>query len=204
MGPGCLERTGCLSPPRMPISRESAHPWSTPYCSLSRLSAPGQPCPWRGLASGPSLPGGWPGRGVHSFAPGQTSSFLFLEAHTLLPARAWPGHFPFWQPLPPLALPGSCPQCLEPRRSFPWASKQPLMAWLPHRDAAQTRALFQQVQPTHVIHLAAMVGGLFRNIKYNLDFWVRESPSEHWEPGSWILGTFCPASQVLVLASRSS
>ncbi|XP_075405291.1 GDP-L-fucose synthase isoform X3 [Tenrec ecaudatus] len=39
-------------------------------------------------------------------------------------------------------------------------------------DAAQTRALFEKVQPTHVIHLAAMVGGLFRNIKYNLDFWV--------------------------------
>ncbi|XP_070320521.1 GDP-L-fucose synthase isoform X4 [Odocoileus virginianus] len=38
-------------------------------------------------------------------------------------------------------------------------------------DAAQTRALFEQVQPTHVVHLAAMVGGLFRNIKYNLDFW---------------------------------
>ncbi|XP_052604013.1 GDP-L-fucose synthase isoform X1 [Peromyscus californicus insignis] len=38
-------------------------------------------------------------------------------------------------------------------------------------DAAQTKALFQKVQPTHVIHLAAMVGGLFRNIKYNLDFW---------------------------------
>ncbi|XP_028634674.1 GDP-L-fucose synthase isoform X1 [Grammomys surdaster] len=38
-------------------------------------------------------------------------------------------------------------------------------------DAAQTQALFQKVQPTHVIHLAAMVGGLFRNIKYNLDFW---------------------------------
>ncbi|XP_021544189.1 GDP-L-fucose synthase isoform X1 [Neomonachus schauinslandi] len=38
-------------------------------------------------------------------------------------------------------------------------------------DAAQTRALFEKVQPTHVIHLAAMVGGLFRNIKYNLDFW---------------------------------
>ncbi|XP_043340335.1 GDP-L-fucose synthase isoform X2 [Cervus elaphus] len=38
-------------------------------------------------------------------------------------------------------------------------------------DAAQTRALFEQVQPTLVIHLAAMVGGLFRNIKYNLDFW---------------------------------
>ncbi|NP_001400340.1 GDP-L-fucose synthase isoform 6 [Homo sapiens] len=38
-------------------------------------------------------------------------------------------------------------------------------------DTAQTRALFEKVQPTHVIHLAAMVGGLFRNIKYNLDFW---------------------------------
>ncbi|XP_063087261.1 GDP-L-fucose synthase isoform X3 [Cavia porcellus] len=39
-------------------------------------------------------------------------------------------------------------------------------------DAAQTKALFQKIQPTHVIHLAAMVGGLFRNIKYNLDFWA--------------------------------
>uniref|UniRef100_A0A8D1NPU8 GDP-L-fucose synthase n=1 Tax=Sus scrofa TaxID=9823 RepID=A0A8D1NPU8_PIG len=38
-------------------------------------------------------------------------------------------------------------------------------------NAAQTRALFEKVQPTHVIHLAAMVGGLFRNMKYNLDFW---------------------------------
>ncbi|XP_039320809.2 GDP-L-fucose synthase isoform X2 [Saimiri boliviensis] len=38
-------------------------------------------------------------------------------------------------------------------------------------DAAQTRTLFEKVRPTHVIHLAAMVGGLFRNIKYNLDFW---------------------------------
>ncbi|XP_045037564.2 GDP-L-fucose synthase isoform X3 [Desmodus rotundus] len=45
------------------------------------------------------------------------------------------------------------------------------MVWLPPRDAAQTRALFEKVRPTHIIHLAAMVGGLFRNIKYNLDFW---------------------------------
>ncbi|XP_065759672.1 GDP-L-fucose synthase isoform X3 [Muntiacus reevesi] len=43
-------------------------------------------------------------------------------------------------------------------------------------DAAQTRALFEQVQPTLVIHLAAMVGGLFRNIKYNLDFWIHNGP----------------------------
>uniref|UniRef100_A0A3Q1FHL7 GDP-L-fucose synthase n=1 Tax=Acanthochromis polyacanthus TaxID=80966 RepID=A0A3Q1FHL7_9TELE len=35
----------------------------------------------------------------------------------------------------------------------------------------QTRAIFEKHQPTHVIHLAAMVGGLFKNIKYNLDFW---------------------------------
>ncbi|XP_028660091.1 GDP-L-fucose synthase isoform X1 [Erpetoichthys calabaricus] len=37
--------------------------------------------------------------------------------------------------------------------------------------AEATRAVFEKYQPTHVIHLAAMVGGLFRNMKYNLDFW---------------------------------
>lgn len=36
----------------------------------------------------------------------------------------------------------------------------------------ETKALFEQHKPTHVIHLAAMVGGLFKNIRYNLDFWV--------------------------------
>lgn len=36
------------------------------------------------------------------------------------------------------------------------------------RDRAQTRALFERVKPTHVIHLAAMVGGLFRNMKYKV------------------------------------
>lgn len=40
------------------------------------------------------------------------------------------------------------------------------------RNAAETKALFEQHKPTHVIHLAAMVGGLFKNIRYNLDFWV--------------------------------
>uniref|UniRef100_A0A8D0BV26 GDP-L-fucose synthase n=1 Tax=Salvator merianae TaxID=96440 RepID=A0A8D0BV26_SALMN len=40
-------------------------------------------------------------------------------------------------------------------------------------NAAETRALFEKHRPTHIIHLAAMVGGLFRNIKYNLDFWRR-------------------------------
>lgn len=38
-------------------------------------------------------------------------------------------------------------------------------------DREATRALFQKHRPTHVIHLAAMVGGLFRNMKLNLDFW---------------------------------
>ncbi|XP_053396213.1 GDP-L-fucose synthase-like [Mercenaria mercenaria] len=37
-------------------------------------------------------------------------------------------------------------------------------------DADSTRSLFEKYKPTHVIHLAAMVGGLYRNLKYNLDF----------------------------------
>ncbi|XP_076844321.1 GDP-L-fucose synthase-like isoform X3 [Brachyhypopomus gauderio] len=35
----------------------------------------------------------------------------------------------------------------------------------------ETRAVFQKHRPTHVIHLAAMVGGLFKNMRQNLDFW---------------------------------
>ena len=38
---------------------------------------------------------------------------------------------------------------------------------------AATRALFEKHCPTHVVHLAAMVGGLFKNMKYKLDFLVR-------------------------------
>lgn len=37
-------------------------------------------------------------------------------------------------------------------------------------DRDETMKLFAKYKPTHVIHLAAMVGGLFRNLKYNLDF----------------------------------
>ena len=36
-----------------------------------------------------------------------------------------------------------------------------------------TKAIFEKHKPTHVVHLAALVGGLFKNLKYNLDFWVR-------------------------------
>jgi GDP-L-fucose synthase len=37
-------------------------------------------------------------------------------------------------------------------------------------DRGQTRAVFELYKPTHVIHLAAMVGGLFHNLRANLDF----------------------------------
>jgi GDP-L-fucose synthase len=39
------------------------------------------------------------------------------------------------------------------------------------RDLAQTRAIFEKYKPTHVIHLAAFVGGLFRNLKYKVEFY---------------------------------
>lgn len=38
------------------------------------------------------------------------------------------------------------------------------------KDLEKTRELFKQTSPTHVIHLAAMVGGLFKNLKHNLEF----------------------------------
>ncbi|XP_015123040.1 probable GDP-L-fucose synthase [Diachasma alloeum] len=37
-------------------------------------------------------------------------------------------------------------------------------------DKQSTVALFDKYKPTHVIHLAAMVGGLFHNMSHNLDF----------------------------------
>ncbi|XP_033739856.1 GDP-L-fucose synthase-like [Pecten maximus] len=38
-------------------------------------------------------------------------------------------------------------------------------------DKQATLGLFEKLKPTYVIHLAALVGGLFRNLKYNLDFY---------------------------------
>ena len=43
-----------------------------------------------------------------------------------------------------------------------------------YSDITATRALFERHRPTHVVHLAAMVGGLFKNMKYKLDFLVSE------------------------------
>lgn len=37
-------------------------------------------------------------------------------------------------------------------------------------DLKETKAIFEKHRPTHVIHLAAMVGGLFHNLRANLDF----------------------------------
>ncbi|CAH0549526.1 unnamed protein product [Brassicogethes aeneus] len=37
-------------------------------------------------------------------------------------------------------------------------------------DYNATKKLFEKHHPTHVIHLAAMVGGLFHNMSHNLDF----------------------------------
>jgi nucleoside-diphosphate-sugar epimerase len=38
-----------------------------------------------------------------------------------------------------------------------------------HRKREDTKAIFEKYKPTHVIHLAALVGGLFKNMKYKLD-----------------------------------
>ncbi|KAG8466777.1 hypothetical protein KFE25_008156 [Diacronema lutheri] len=39
------------------------------------------------------------------------------------------------------------------------------------RDPVAVRTLFERHRPTHIIHLAAMVGGLFKNMKYKVEFW---------------------------------
>jgi GDP-L-fucose synthase len=35
----------------------------------------------------------------------------------------------------------------------------------------QTIAIFEKYKPTHCVHLAAFVGGLFKNMKYRVEFW---------------------------------
>ncbi|PAV17862.1 GDP-L-fucose synthetase [Pyrrhoderma noxium] len=42
------------------------------------------------------------------------------------------------------------------------------------RDPAQTEKLFETYKPTHIIHLAAIVGGLYTNMSHNLTF-LREN-----------------------------
>lgn len=38
-------------------------------------------------------------------------------------------------------------------------------------SAESTKAMFERVKPTHVLHLAAKVGGLFANMKEKVEFW---------------------------------
>jgi GDP-L-fucose synthase len=56
-----------------------------------------------------------------------------------------------------------------PPQSTKWVFAGSKDADLTNRQA--TRALFQRVRPTHVLHLAAHVGGLFANMKYQVEFW---------------------------------
>jgi hypothetical protein len=51
------------------------------------------------------------------------------------------------------------------------ASFPHIHAGLSCRDRDQTRAIFERHQPTYVIHLAALVGGLFRNMKQKVEFY---------------------------------
>lgn len=53
---------------------------------------------------------------------------------------------------------------------------QLVVCLLAYSDRDQTKALFNKHHPTHVIHLAAMVGGLFHNMSHNLDFLVSFIP----------------------------
>eukprot|EP00301_Raphidiophrys_heterophryoidea_P025172 c8383_g1_i1.p1 GENE.c8383_g1_i1~~c8383_g1_i1.p1 ORF type:complete len:329 (-),score=87.83 c8383_g1_i1:266-1222(-) len=39
------------------------------------------------------------------------------------------------------------------------------------RNLAETQQLFEKYKPTHVIHLAAYVGGLFKNMRQKVEFW---------------------------------
>ena len=49
------------------------------------------------------------------------------------------------------------------------------MGFSVYRKQDEVRKIFEMHQPTHVIHLAAMVGGLFKNMARNLDFFVSKS-----------------------------
>ncbi|KAH9578807.1 NAD-dependent epimerase/dehydratase [Trypanosoma melophagium] len=40
------------------------------------------------------------------------------------------------------------------------------------RSMEETKAVFEKYKPTHVIHLAARVGGLFKNMKHPVEMWL--------------------------------
>ena len=59
----------------------------------------------------------------------------------------------------------------DPRRQFVFLSSREADLC----DYEATRSVFEKYAPTHVIHLAAMVGGLFKNMKYKVEFFVRNN-----------------------------
>ena len=46
-----------------------------------------------------------------------------------------------------------------------------MIVYILYRDREQTRAIFERHRPNYVIHLAALVGGLFRNMKQKVEFY---------------------------------
>src|SRR4051794_37645734 len=53
------------------------------------------------------------------------------------------------------------------------------IAFIHVSDINQTRELFSRIKPTYVIHLAAMVGGLFKNMARNAEFLVDNMMINH-------------------------
>lgn len=53
-----------------------------------------------------------------------------------------------------------------------------------YRNLESTRKVFEKYKPNKVIHLAAMVGGLFHNMANNLDFlvWILTLRVDFTEP----------------------
>lgn len=41
-----------------------------------------------------------------------------------------------------------------------------------------TKAIFEKYRPTHVLHLAAIVGGLFKNMKYKVNIALDQRNTE--------------------------
>ncbi|KAL6048276.1 GDP-L-fucose synthase, variant 2 [Balamuthia mandrillaris] len=65
-------------------------------------------------------------------------------------------------------------ECVE--KEDPATCSQESWIFLSSKDAdlrspAEARKVFEKHQPTHVIHLAARVGGLFENMRYKVEFW---------------------------------
>lgn len=56
----------------------------------------------------------------------------------------------------------------HPQPSQPFATSLLIFDLTLRRDLKQTLAVFEKYKPDYVIHLAALVGGLFRNMKYKL------------------------------------